>query len=248
MYEDDNQNIHVKITDAINKTASHDITLNTKVTRQVNLESHKTGLLQMKDDVIDCLVRNIEDQVENANLMTKLSCLDLESTDSFDTRKENMRALYQLFGNDIEHQMPEWNEYNIMVTYKRRLTCTEEALISDFDKATPLINDMGRRLKNSKSSLEPLTQLELWQEFLQKHYLQYPSFGDLVRIMLVIPPNSGWVERAYSILEQICQKRRNALKVEHMRDMLLLSVLRLSPKKCMDYKDEIQILSGMSVI
>ena len=105
---------------------------------------------------------------------------------------------------------------------------------------------MGRRLKSSLQTPTPLTQLELWQEFLQKHYLEYPALGDLVRIMLVIPPNSGWIERALSILEQICQKRRNRLKVKHMRNMFLLSVLKLDPKICVQYEDEVKIYSKMS--
>ena len=80
MSEDQYQNITVKLT--TNKQ-QYDVTLNTKVTRQKTLESHKIDLLSVKDDTIDCLVNNIKDQVNEANLMTALSCLDLESSESF---------------------------------------------------------------------------------------------------------------------------------------------------------------------
>ena len=83
-----------------------------------------------------------------------------------------MKKLYDLYGVDVEHEMgEEWNGYKINITYKRRLSGTYEELSSQFDSATSLINDMGRRLKLSlKDNKKPLTQLELWQEFVQKHY------------------------------------------------------------------------------
>ena len=145
MSEDQYQNITVKLT--TNKQ-QYDVTLNTKVTRQKTLESHKIDLLSIKDDTIDCLVNNIKDQVNEANLMTALSCLDLESSESFQARKSNMKKLYDLYGVDVEHEMgEEWNGYKINITYKRRLSGTYEELSSQFDSATSLINDMGRRLK-----------------------------------------------------------------------------------------------------
>ena len=66
-------------------------------------------------------------------------------------------------------------------------------------------------------TLTPKTQMQLWQEFVQTKDLEYPSFCDLVRLMIAIPPYSGWVERAYSKLEQICQKRRNRMSVDHLK-------------------------------
>ena len=201
LYQDRYQNICVKLKDPKNPDATHDLTLNTKVTRHKTLKSHKNDLLQIKDDVIECMIDNINDQVDSTYLMSKLSCLDLESDEGFDERKQNMRALFQTFGTDVEHKMDaKWNNLTVSITYKKRLMCTEEELIKDFDKAIPAINEMGRRLKMSKGSVNPLTQLQLWQEILKKSYLQYPSLCDLVRIMLVIPliqhglnePTASW--------------------------------------------------------
>ena len=79
LYQDRYQNICVKLKDPKNPDATHDLTLNTKVTRHKTLESHKNNLLQIKDNVIECMIDNINDQVDNANLMSKLSCLDESS-------------------------------------------------------------------------------------------------------------------------------------------------------------------------
>ena len=37
--------------------------------------------------------------------------------------------------------------------------------------------------------------------------MQYADLRDLILIMISIPPNSGWVERAYSYLDQVGQKK-----------------------------------------
>ena len=61
----------------------------------------------------------------------------------------------------------------------------------------------------------------------------------LVRIMFSIPPNTGWVERAYSILEMICQKRRNRMAVGTLKELFFLRVLILSVKDAFGYDAEI---------
>ena len=61
----------------------------------------------------------------------------------------------------------------------------------------------------------------------------------LVRIMFSIPPNTGWVEQAYSILEMICQKRRNRMAVGTLKELLFLGVPKLSVKDAFGYEAEI---------
>ena len=78
--------------------------------------------------------------------------------------------------------------------------------------------------------------------------MQYPALCDLIRLMIAIPPNSGWVERAYSNLEQMCQKRRNRLNIEHLKTQFFLALLKPEPKDCMDYENEIKILSKNNMI
>ena len=56
--------------------------------------------------------------------------------------------------------------------------------------------------------------------------------------MFSIPPNTGWVERSYSILELICQKRRNQLAISSMQTWYFLAVLKLKVKKSFAYEEE----------
>ena len=49
----------------------------------------------------------------------------------------------------------------------------------------------------------------------------------MIRVMLSIPPNTGWVEPAYSVLEDICQRRQKRLRVGSLKYQFFLAVLKL---------------------
>ena len=69
--------------------------------------------------------------------------------------------------------------------------------------------------------------------------ISHPYLCQAISIMLSMAPNTGWVERGYSILEMICSKRRNCLDPVNMEPLFLLAVLKLSIKSSGDYKNEI---------
>lgn len=52
----------------------------------------------------------------------------------------------------------------------------------------------------------------------------------LKRIMFRILPNTGWIERAYSILELMGQPRQNRMAISTMKNLLFLGVLKLEVK------------------
>ena len=58
-----------------------------------------------------------------------------------------------------------------------------------------------------------------------------PHLCELISIMMSVPTNTGWVERGYSTLEMICEKRRNNLKVQTMESLLFLPILKEVYKK-----------------
>ena len=101
----------------------------------------------------------------------------------------------------------------------------------EFEKAFPVINGMARTLRLFNESLFPKSVMELWQEFVKTREMEFPHVCDFVRIMLATPPNSAWVERAYSKQEQ--PARCDATKL-----MLIIPI-----KECMDYEKEISILT-----
>ena len=56
--------------------------------------------------------------------------------------------------------------------------------------------------------------------------------------MFSISPNTGWAERAYSILEMICQKRRHRMAVGTLKELFFQGVLKLSVKDAFGYDAE----------
>ena len=129
------------------------------------------------------------------------------------------------------------------ITFKRKLNCSSEELQKEFKKTFPVINGMARTLHLSHERLVPKSQMELWQEFVKTRQMEFPHVCDLVRIVLATPPNSAWVEHAYSKLEQLCQKRRNQIDVNHFKDQFFLGLLNLPIKECMDCEKEISTLA-----
>ena len=63
-----------------------------------------------------------------------------------------------------------------------------------------------------------------------------------MKLMLSIPANTGWVERAYSKLQLICSVRRNCLLVQNIRNEFFLNVLGLPMRSCTTgYNEEIDL-------
>ena len=52
----------------------------------------------------------------------------------------------------------------------------------------------------------------------------------LKRIMFSILPNTGWIERAYSILELMGQPKQNRMAISTMKNLFFLGVLKLEVK------------------
>ena len=156
-----------------------------------------------------------------------------------------VEALYDTYGVDSEKMVDEkWNDIQLSVTYKRKLKCTKDELINQFKKGFPLMNELARELRQSKETLNPKSQYEMWEKFLKTCEMQFHDYCDLVRIMTAVPPNSASVERAYSKLEQLCPKRRNRLDIDgYLKDQFFLALLKLPVKECMEYENEWKILS-----
>ena len=81
--------------------------------------------------------------------------------------------------------------------------------------------------------------MELWEQFLENNEITSRYLCRLVRIMFSIHANTGWVERAYSILEMICQKRRNRMAVRTLKELFFLGMLKLFVKDAFGYDAEI---------
>ena len=72
--------------------------------------------------------------------------------------------------------------------------------------------------------------------------MEHKFLVKVIRLMLSIPPNTGWIERAYSKLQIICQVRRGKLLVPNIRAEFFLNVLELPVRTCREgYNGEIEL-------
>ena len=84
-------------------------------------------------------------------------------------------------------------------------------------------------------------QLELWREFAKQRRMERKHITHLIQIMIAIPVNTGWTERAYRKLQMICTKRRNKLLVDNIRNKFFLNVLSFPQRSTTEYTEEIQV-------
>lgn len=229
---------------------SHTQILNEKLTRHKTFENVKEEVLTTKTNILKRLHDNIIDQVAEDSIFNLLNLFDLSSSESFDDRVSKLKTLHDLFGKDVDHTVTEkWFDFDIQIKYKARLHCTQDQLVEQFTKGFPKMNSLARELREDRQSERVhrlnLTQHQLWTKFLNEMGMQCPDLCELILIMLSVPPNSGWVERAYSYLERICQKQRNRMSIEKpLKELFFLALLNLKTKDSYGYRKEIEILSG----
>ena len=249
---DNNNNICVTLknpdaADDNEEPSTHTHLLNEKLTRHRTFEDVKEGLLSTKHNILHRLKENITDQVDNKSIFYLFSVFDLKSRESLDEKCDKLKALYEIYGKDNTHLVSEkWFDFEVSITYKARLKCTCAELIEQFKIGHEKMTSLARELRQDRLAGGELTQHCLWVKFIKLMGMQCPDLCDMVLIMISIPPNSGWVERAYSYLEMICQKRRNQMKIESpLKELFFLAQLKLEPRDCQGYKREIKILSKL---
>lgn len=241
LHVDEYKNIHA---DFDVNGALHSLALNAKLTNRRNnsLDDLKSQLVKLKNEILQCMADNIKDQNKEDSLSFLMSAFNLMSDEDYDSRLKKIEMLYDIYGTNHNQKIKEeWGGFQIDVTYKKRIICSKSVLVEEFEKTFQKMNTMSKTLRDAANNKKTvLHQMDMWQEYLSKNEISCPNMCVLVRIMLSIPPNTGWVERAYSKLELICQKRRNRLGVVTMMQMFFLAVLKSNVKDCFSYDKEIE--------
>ena len=208
---DENNNVVVSLKNPLGGT--HTQLLKEKVTRNNTIEKIKANLMATKKNILNRLHDNIVDQTESEDsIFNLMTAFDLTSKESKEEKVKKIRSLFALFGKETEHEVAEkWFGFTIQICYSKKIKCSEEELVKQFETSYEKIVRLGRELRDNLllrdvPKVSKLTQHKLWVKFLSEMGLQCPDLCDLVLIMISIPPNSGYVERAYSYLDQICQK------------------------------------------
>ena len=211
--------------------------------RNKSPQAMKQDLQEIKKGIINNMIENINDQNKSDSLLGLMSAFDLSSSEEYDSRADKISKMYDMYGVDNEHLVDEeWNGFKVNITYKRRIHCSKQELLQQFEKAGPKINMLSQELHEAREAKNrKLQQFHLWKKFLHINQIGCRHLCKLVVIMFSIPVNTGWVERAYSTLEMICQKRHNNLDIpkQHLKYIFFLAILKLPVQDAFSYEQEI---------
>ena len=236
-----------------------------KFKRGVTKEEQLTEIKQSCMDIMDSINTNITDSIkeitQSQSLIELFSCFDFDSSEAPQERIGKIDKIYEIYGEDkcktledIEGATFYWNKLKINVTYPKQLSYTAPEIKNDFLKAWPKINLLSSRrntaMKRFKMSnykgVSPPSQLELWEKFIKENTMVHRPLVQLLKLMLSILPNTSAIERSYSYLNVICDKRRGRMLDETMSLLYMLKVLNIQPKSVDDYDDVITLMESKS--
>lgn len=134
-----------------------------------------------------------------------------------------------------------WEGFEVELEYPAKINATEQELYDEFDDAIKTINGLYiSEVNQARVEKREPKQLKVWKDFLAAHYLEFPTFGQLVLILFATAGNTSPLERAYTYLEMIASKRRNKITPEHLETLFLLTALKIPIKGPGEYKKEVE--------
>ena len=131
--EDINNNVTVRLIDVQGDEHTH--ILNQKLTRQVTLQKIKDEIKLVKKSILQNLNENILDQNGKESIYCFLTAFDLTSNEDLDQKINKLKMLFDIFGQDVTHVMPNWFNFAVHVTFQKKLSCTREQLVRQFEEA-----------------------------------------------------------------------------------------------------------------
>ena len=92
------------------KEEKHKLTLNSKTTTRKNsLNKVKESCIKAKNEILECMVKNILDQNGNKeSLAALMSLFDLSTDEDLEDRKSKLSSLFDMYGINTTHKMEKW--------------------------------------------------------------------------------------------------------------------------------------------
>ena len=218
-------------------------------TNDHQLTKIKKELSSMNNSIMKNILDNTADQNPTEGIEYLFSALDLDSTDDLQERKEKICKIHELYGVDKWQTMQDvnadndepwrWNGMKIEILYSKVLNSTAHEINEDLERAWEKFGILSARRDKEKN--KP-TQYELLLEFISKNMMVYPHLINLIKLMFSILPNTSIIERSYSHLSIICDKRRSHLKDKSLECLYMLKSLNIQPKQWNEYENVIKLL------
>ena len=212
------------------------------VPNESRLQTLKDNLNKTKEEVLNNIKDNIQDQCSSETMYYNWSGLDFSIRGLLaDDRALRLEPLFQIFCTEKSHTVQKyldaketkcedatWNGYKIELNFERKIDCNPSELKEEFLNAWKVLNRLWLTEFNasSKEKRQP-SQLNVIHQFTGEHAVDFPYFCQFLQILLCTPPNTSCVERGYTFLEMVCAKRRCKLRSDNLEVLYLLAALKL---------------------
>ena len=124
-------------------------------------------------------------------------------------------------------------------THAQGNNCTPNELKEQTKKGLVSVGSLWLKERNlATHEKRPRNQLKVWKEFISLNSLQYPDFCQLIQINIATASNTSPLERSYTSLEMVAEKRRNRILPENLEIRWLIAALKIPVKSPKDYKNE----------
>ena len=229
------------------------------VTEIQRLQNVKDTLASLKTKIKDNMVENILDQCSEETFFYNWSGLDLEIPLSTADRVARLHELISLFCTETSHLVSKYTnstendteadkyfEHEVYLHYPKKIDCSVPELKSQTEEALVTVGQLWLKEVNAaKFEKRPKNQLNVWKQVLSLHSLQFPLFCQLVQINIATAPNTSPLERSYTKLQMLTEKRRSRTSPPNLEIRWLISALDIPVKGPNDYELERKRLEGI---
>ena len=154
--------------------------------------------------------------------------LDMHRLITLEDRIVLLKKLHTLYGTDYVHNVKEmksgWKQFKITLCHERKLKCTEEDIVKEFNNLWPIMNRSWAQYRDIKNKHS--LHLIFFNHILSNHTITHPNISELIKIFISVAPNTSPLERSFSKLAKICYKDRNQLTSKNIENIYILSALK----------------------
>ena len=208
----------------------------------------KDSLTSLKDKIVQNMVQR--DHCTEETFFYLWSGIDLVLTDvSTDDRMSRMNDLLTIFytekvhlvkkysnKNETQTEPNKWHGYDVYLHQPKMIHCDVEKLKKQTKAGLEAVSSLWlKEINASMYEKRPKDQLLVWKEFLKCKAIELPFFSQLLQIMIATSPNTSPLERSYTYLQMVADKRRNRTAPTNLKVRYLIAALKIPVKAADKY-------------
>ena len=125
--------------------------------------------------------------------------------------------------NSVRSVPPErgYSDYKVRVCCKRKISCTLDRLISQFNNLWPIMYILWPEFRDKNNN-----NLNFWQTIVSQYTISHPFLCEIIKIPLLHASTTEPSERSFNKLVKMCYEDRNKVLVKNLESLYLLRSLK----------------------